>query len=99
MHPDLRWRGSQSVLSGSLLNLYQRLDAAFLKLAAVERAPESLYPTLIEASHMARLDYFRSFPHMATFACNLDRDADNLGAFAKGPGVTDDGAVALTELD
>jgi len=54
---------------------------------------------LIEASHMARLDYFRSFPHMATFACNLDRGADNLGAFAKGPGVTDDGAVALTELD
>lgn len=99
MHPDLRWRGSQAVLSGSLLDLYRRLDAAFLRLAAVERAPEALYPTLIEASHMARLDYFRSFPHMATFACNLDRDADNLGAFAKGPGVTSEGAVALTRLD
>jgi len=57
-----------------------------------------MYPTFIEASHLARLDYFRSFPHMATFACNLDRDPDNLGAFAKGPGV-DERGVALTRLD
>ena len=98
-HPDLRWRGSQAVLSGELLALYGRLDRAFLRLADRERAPEALYPTLIEASHMARLDYFRSFPHMATFACNLDRDADNLGAFAKGPGTDADGGVALTKLD
>jgi hypothetical protein len=98
-HPDLRWRGSQAVLGGSLLELYRRLDAAFLRLAARERAPEAMYPTLIEASHMARLDYFRSFPHMATFACNLDRDQDNLTAFAKGPGTTDLGGVALTKLD
>jgi len=99
VHPDLRWRGSQAVLGGELLELYRRLDAAFLRLAARERAPEAMYPTLIEASHMAKLDYFRSFPHMATFACNLDRDADNLGAFAKGPGTDADGGVALTRLD
>jgi hypothetical protein len=98
-HPDLRWRGSQAVLSGSLLALYHRLDAAFLRLAALERAPEALYPTLLDAAHLARLDYFRSFPHMATFACNLDRAPDNLTAFARGPGVDAAGGVALTRLD
>ena len=98
-HDGLRWRGSQAVLSGDLLALYHRLDRAFCKLAELERAPEAMYPTLIEASHLARLDYFRSFPHMATFACNLDRDADNLGAFARGSGVDERGGVALTELD
>jgi len=57
-----------------------------------------MYPTLIAATHLGKLDYFTSFPHLCTFACNLDRDADNLGAFAKGPGVDAQGAVALTKL-
>jgi hypothetical protein len=97
-HPDLRWRGEQSVLAGSLLSLYRRLDAVFTRLGQPEGAAEVMYPTLIAATHLGKLDYFTSFPHLCTFACNLDRDADNLGAFAKGPGVGDDGGVALTRL-
>lgn len=95
-HPDLRWRGNQAVLAGSLLSLYRRLDAAFTRLGTCEQAPEVMYPTLLGASHLAKLDYFTSFPHMATFACNLDRDPDNLGAFARTAGVDAQGAVALT---
>jgi hypothetical protein len=99
VHPELRWRGEQAVLTGSLLSLYKRLDAVFARLGAFERAPEVMYPTLIEAEHLARLDYFRSFPHLCTFACNLDRDADNLEAFARGPGLDQaTGGVALTSL-
>lgn len=95
-HPDLRWRGNQAVLAGSLLSLYRRLDTAFTRLGTCEQAPEVMYPTLLGASHLAKLDYFTSFPHMATFACNLDRDPDNLGAFARAAGVDAQGAVALT---
>jgi len=98
-HPDLRWRGEQSALGGTLLDLYRRLDAAFTRLGTREQAPEVMYPTLLAAEHLAKLDYFRSFPHLATFACNLDRAADNLSAFAKGEGVAADGSVALTKLD
>ena len=97
--PDLRWRGNQAVLGGALLDLYRRLDAAFTRLGTAEAAPEVMYPTLLAAEHLAKLDYFRSFPHLATFACNLDRDADNLGTFARGPGVDERGGVALTRLD
>ncbi len=98
-HPDLRWRGTQAVLTGALLDLYKRLDAVFARLGAHEHAPEVLYPTLLDAEHLAKLDYFRSFPHLATFACNLDRDPDNLGTFARGAGIDDRGGVALTRLD
>ena len=98
-HPDLRWRGNQAVLAGSLLLLYRRLDAAFMRLGASESAPEVMYPTLLAASHLAKLDYFKSFPHLATFACNLDREPANLTAFARGAGLDDRGGVALTRLD
>lgn len=79
-HPELTWRGSQSTLRGSLLALYRRLDAIFAGDAA-----EAQYPALIEAEHLARLDYFRSFPHLCTFACNLPADADTLASFARAP--------------
>lgn len=98
LHPDLRWRGNQAVLAGSLLSLYRRLDAAFARLGTAEQAPEVMYPTLLGAAQLAKLDYFRSFPHMATFACNLERDPDNLGTFARAAGVDAQGAVALTRL-
>ncbi len=87
------------MLGGTLLALYRRLDTAFTSLGTRERAPEVMYPTLLGASHLAKLDYFKSFPHMATFACNLDRDPDNLGTFARAAGVDDKGAVALTRTD
>lgn len=98
-HPDLRWRGNQAVLAGSLLSLYRRLDAAFARLGVIEAAPEIMYPTLLGAAHLAKLDYFKSFPHLATFACNLDRDPANLSAFARGARIGEDGGVAMTRLD
>lgn len=98
-HPDLRWRGSQSVLTGALLDFYRRLDAALVAFGARERAPELLFPTLLDAEHLARLDYFKSFPHLATFACNLDRDPANLATFARGASIDRRGGVALTAVD
>jgi seryl-tRNA synthetase len=96
--PGYRWMQSgQSSFSGPLLALYARLDALFLAWASDCGADERLYPVLLPAAELAKLDYFRSFPHLATFACALSPEPTNLASFASGPGVTDDG-VALTKL-
>jgi seryl-tRNA synthetase len=96
--PDYRWyQNGQSVFSGSLKRLYDALDAMFVRLSRTCEAEEMMFPIFIPAQELAKLDYFRSFPHLATFACTLDFDEVNLATFAKGPGVVD-GAVQLTRL-
>ncbi len=98
-----RWMESgQSSFSGSLRALYAQLDAMFLRWAAECGADERYYPVLLPASELAKLDYFRSFPHLATFACSLSRADADLAAFARGPGVDDAGHVvgaALAPID
>jgi seryl-tRNA synthetase len=96
---DYRFQDNgQSVLGGRLFGLYQRLDAMFVGWAGEEGAKETLYPIFIPARELARLDYFRSFPHLATFACTLEQTPENLAAFTQGEGVKRDGSVALTEV-
>jgi seryl-tRNA synthetase len=97
--PGYRWMDNgQSVFTGPSRALYAALDAMFLRWAAECGAEDYLFPTFLPAKELAKLDYFRSFPHLATFACSLDPAKDNLSAFAKGQGVDADGRVALTEL-
>src|SRR3982751_3404224 len=97
--PGYRWmENGQSVFSGPMRALYASLDAMFVRWAAECGAEEYLFPIFIPASDLGKLDYFRSFPHLATFACSLDPAKDNLSAFAKGEGVKASGEVALTNL-
>jgi hypothetical protein len=86
--PGYRWMDNgQSVFSGPMRALYAALDAMFVRWAQDCGAEDYLFPTFLPASELAKLDYFRSFPHLATFACSLDPAKENLTAFSKGAGI------------
>jgi len=95
----LRWSANgQATLSGPLLDLAERLDRRFLALAR-RWAPEELrFPALIPAAELERIDYFRSFPHLATFPTCLAADEANLESFRTGEPVSARGEVRLTRL-
>lgn len=91
------WReDGQAILAGPALALADACDRAFLVLAARWGATEERHPPFVPAAPLARLDYFRSFPHLATFPVCLDDDEANLAAFTGREPVGDDGAVGLT---
>ena len=95
---DYRWlENGQSVLSGALLRLYRRLDEMFLGWAAEEKAQEFLFPTFIPARELAKLDYFRSFPHLVTFPTALDPDQENLQRFVESEPLDSHAEVQLTQ--
>jgi seryl-tRNA synthetase len=68
-------------LSGPALWLFRYFERKFLELALEHGASERQYPTLLPISVMERTDYFKSFPHHATFALCLDRDTTSLRQF------------------
>lgn len=86
----------QTSLSGSLLALYRRLDQLFLRWAADYKAAEYRFPALIPAKELAKLDYFRSFPHLVTFAATLDGAEENLKQFAESGPLNSEGEIRLT---
>jgi len=91
-----RWlENGQSALSGSLLELYRRLDSLFLSWAAECGAEEYQFPTFIPAFELARLDYFRSFPHLVTFPVVLDPGEANLKRFSEGAPLDAEGVIQL----
>jgi seryl-tRNA synthetase len=95
--PGYNWSESgQSTLSGSLLDLYRRLDRLFLRWAQDCGADEYRFPPFIAARELSKLDYFRSFPHLVTFATTLDAGEGNLKRFAAGEPVNEAGEVQLT---
>lgn len=95
--PGYRWHeNGQSAFSGTLLRLYQRLDGLFLRWAGERRAAEHLFPAFVPARELDRLDYFRSFPHLATFPVTLDPERENLAAFARGAPLDAGGNIRLT---
>jgi seryl-tRNA synthetase len=90
----LRWSANGSAtLSGALLDLADHLDRRFLGLARRWDATELRFPALIPAAALERIDYLRSFPHLATFPVCLDAADDNLDRFCAGEPVTADGRV------
>ena len=68
-------------MSGPALWLFRYFERKFLELAFKYGASERQYPTLMPISVMERTDYFKSFPHHATFALTLDRDSASLRQF------------------
>jgi len=93
----LDWQeNGQAVLSGRLLHVLQRLDQRFLQWALDWGAEEFRFPAFLSARELDRLDYFRSFPHLATFPVALDGRPEKLRAFTDRP-VDGDGAVRLGE--
>ncbi|MEO7836321.1 MAG: hypothetical protein ABIS21_01615 [Acidimicrobiales bacterium] len=97
--PGLAWAANgQSTLSGPLLALADRLDRRFVSMSRRWGATELRFPTFIAAAELERIDYFRSFPHLATFPVCLDVDEANLARFTAGDPVAADGRVQLGEL-
>lgn len=97
--PGLTWLpNGQSVLSGRLLELVEQLDGRFLALAGRWKAAEHRYPTFLDAGVLERIDWFRSFPQLATFPATLDPDDANLARFTDGEPVDGGGRVNLTDL-
>lgn len=86
-----------SSLTGPALELYRALDAVFCRLAAECDAVDHTFPTFLPTSMLGRLDYFHSFPHLATFATVLECDDGNLDDFRSNHGLQPDGSVALTK--
>jgi hypothetical protein len=83
---DYTWLPSgQSVLRGDLLTLAARLDRLFLRWAMRWDAEEIQFPATIPAEELQKLDYFRSFPHLATFPACLEDEEEALHAFAREP--------------
>ncbi|WP_309894001.1 hypothetical protein [Archangium sp.] len=68
-------------MSGPALWLFRYFERKFLELAFKYGASERQYPTLMPISVMERTDYFKSFPHHATFALTLNRDSASLRQF------------------
>ncbi|MGI8809466.1 MAG: aminoacyl--tRNA ligase-related protein [Acidimicrobiales bacterium] len=94
----LRWMANgQAVLYGPLLALAERLDAHFLALASQWEAADHRFPPFISASVLERIDWFRSFPQLATFPACLDAEEANLARFTEGQPVAD-GVVRPTDL-
>jgi seryl-tRNA synthetase len=95
--PGYGWmENGQSTFSGKLLELYRRLDKLFLSWAAACGAAEYRYPTFIPARELAKIDYFRSFPHLVTFPVVLDVSEENLKRFTEGEPLDSNGEINLT---
>lgn len=83
-HPDALWyENGQTALTGNLLELFRRIDELFRGWARESGAREYRFPTFMPAAELAKVDYFRSFPHLVTFPVALDPEPANLERFAK----------------
>ncbi len=83
---------------GPLLNLDKSLDAIFLSWAHQFKALEYSFPQFLAVKHLERLQYFTSFPHLATFAVTLDRDEDELTRFSHEHKVLENGSLELPKI-
>lgn len=93
---DYRWlENGQSAFGGKMLELYRRLDQLFLSWAGELNATEFMFPTFIPARELARLDYFRSFPHLVTFPVTLDAGEANLKRFIENEPIDSNGTIQL----
>ena len=64
----------QVALEGVPLRLYRYFDRTLEAIGAPFAPSPILVPTLIPATTLAKCDYFRSFPHIVTFATHLPED-------------------------
>lgn len=85
-----------SAFSGPLLALFQKLDGLFLRWAANSQARDYVFPPCLPAAALARVDYFRSFPHLVTFPVALAAQDTNLKQFSAAAQLDAHGGVPMT---
>lgn len=88
--PELLARGEVSperagvyALGPLLARLMDKLEAEFTALAESFGAQPYRFPTLIPAKYLARVNYFRAFPHSLSFATHLRSDLDVIEDFSQ----------------
>ena len=95
---DFLGRG-QAALRGKALKIFTYFDRVFAEIGEVFNAEPARVPTLIPTSTLARCDYFRSFPHMVTFATHLEEDSQLIEEFrARHSSLDDVAADALKSM-
>ncbi|GAB4523891.1 MAG: amino acid--[acyl-carrier-protein] ligase [Anaerolineales bacterium] len=77
-----------------LIALFER---RFEALADSFEARPHRFPTLIPASNLARVNYFRAFPHSLTFATHLRTDFDVINHFAEHAACDEHGHLQTAE--
>jgi seryl-tRNA synthetase len=88
--PELVARGEISQEANGIYSLGPLLsrlmdffESHFIELADSFNAPPYRFPTLIPASYLERVNYFRAFPHSLTFVTHLREDLDAIDHFAQ----------------
>ncbi len=71
----------QAALRGTALQLFRYFDRVFEEMGTPFNAEPARVPTLIPTQTLSRCDYFRSFPHMVTFATHLEEDSALIEGF------------------
>jgi seryl-tRNA synthetase len=69
--PLFRVDAGLATLGPQLVGLRAALERRFLAWAAEAGAPSMLFPPLLRARDLERLDYFKSFPHLAVVASRI----------------------------
>ena len=80
--PGIRFLGlGQVALSAMPLRLFQYFDRVFEAIGEEWSADPLRAPTLIPVETLAKCDYFRSFPHIVTFATHLAERHETITGF------------------
>lgn len=70
-------------LAEPALGWLERLDSAVVAGAAALGAEPRSFPPVIDAAHLARIDWFRSFPHLMTVPASLPADEAAVERFVR----------------
>lgn len=71
------------VVGPKMTRLIEFFEAQFLELADEFHAEPYRFPTLIPATYLEKVNYFRAFPHSLTFATHLREDLDIIQSFSE----------------
>lgn len=78
-----------------LTRLIDYFERRFMELADSFHARPYRFPALIPASFLARVNYFRAFPHSLTFVTHLREDLDVIDQFSQHASCGDNGALEM----
>ncbi len=80
-----------------LTRLVAYFESRFEELAASFGAQPYRFPTLVPARNLARVNYFRAFPHSLTFVTHLRSDLDVINHFAESAACDEHGILRTPE--
>jgi len=80
-----------------LTRLAAHFETRFEELAASFGARPYRFPTLVPAKNLARVNYFRAFPHSLTFVTHLRSDLDVINHFAEHAACDEHGVLHTPE--